>query len=103
MHVVLVEVALEVVREEAMAVAVAVGTISVSLAFDDALGGGELFDHGLAAVGRRVVQGEMQWKPYYTTSATTRLLHKCVEFKQILRGIQNSTVQSVSNERSWLR
>lgn len=69
MHVVLVEVALEVVREEAMAVAVAVGTISVSLAFDDALGGGGLFDHGLAAVGRRVVQGEMQWKPYYTTSA----------------------------------
>jgi hypothetical protein len=82
---VLVEVALEVVKVEAMAVAVAVGTISVSLAFDGALGGGGgLFDHGLvAAVGRRVAQGETQWKPYYTTSATTLLLHECVEFKQI--------------------
>lgn len=69
MRVVVVEVALWVVKAEAMAIAAAVvvvWTISESLAFDGG-GDGGIFDHAVAA-GRRVVQGVTQWKPYYTTT-----------------------------------
>lgn len=108
-HVVVVEVALVVVMAEAMEVAAVVGTISVRLAFGgDALG---LFDHGVVAVvGKRVAQGETQWKPYYTTPerqrhdfSFTSVCSSNNRKTQILRGVQNSTVQSVCNERSWLR